>query len=114
MRLFDPRHQLEKLLADENRAILAGNYAALARFATQKERILERAAQAIDNNDDLARLRALCERNNTLLAARADGIKGALTRIESLRAAPDPLKTYDPQGQRQEISNVSQTVTRKA
>ncbi|GEM_PF-3588792 len=114
MRIFDPRHHLEKLLADENRAILTGNYAALARFATQKERILERAAHNIDNNDDLARLRMLCERNNALLAARADGIKAALTRIEALRTTPDPLKTYDPQGQSREISTSSQSFTRKA
>ncbi|WP_137109377.1 hypothetical protein [Rhodobacter sp. SY28-1] len=100
--------RLETLLDQVAAALIAGDFAALARLAPQIE------AQSLAGRDRPAAeaLREKALRNERLLDAAARGVKAASLRFSEVVRGPT-LTTYDSRGQKAQISALAETRSRR-
>ena len=91
------RDRLEACLMRERAALLAGDFAALARLEDEKSALVA-AAGALDDR----RIRDLADRNNVLLRAAGEGLKAAQARLADLRDAKHGFSTYGADGSRRD------------
>jgi flagellar biosynthesis/type III secretory pathway chaperone len=106
--------ELEDMLAEERRKLVAGEIEALGRLAEAKEALLARLARAEPGKAALARLRRASRRNGELMVAASSGIRAALNRLASLTAGPPPLMSYDHAGRPRAIGEPAGSVSRRA
>lgn len=111
---FRPAVALSDVLDKERKAILDSDFEALAKLMTYKEALLPRVVQANLPAHVLAPLKLQSEANNRLLAAAANGIKSAKSRLTALRRPAASFTTYGPAGAPTSIGQKPKTITRKA
>lgn len=93
--------RLVALLAEERRALLAGDIDRLADLAPEKQALAEALArQPRPAGSDVAGLAVQARRNQVLLDAAADGIRAALRRVTELRNLHRGRGTYGAGGLR--------------
>ncbi len=85
---------LADLLLQTRTALLDGDFEALDRLAQETEAML--ADPQVEDERDLAWLRAMADENAVLIEASARGVIAAKNRL----ARPQAFSTYDSQGQR--------------
>ena len=105
---------LEDLLDAERHLLLSGKVDGLADLAERKERLI--ASLTVSGRGDaaaLARLDPALRRNGRLLAAAAQGLRDAGSRLRHLRGDPE-LVTYDDKGRRATVDATTPTVVRNA
>lgn len=105
---------LNKLLDQERKAILEGDYGRLEKLLAKKERLLQAAADTPGNRADLMALDAKAKRNAQLLTAAARGVKAAQHRLSALKSGAAALNTYGPGGSLTSLSRTDSAMTRKA
>lgn len=97
---------LRDALEQERRAITAGRLDMILRLAEHREALMRDLGAATADSGvaelALAGLRADIERNQTMLAAAAKGIKSVVERIADIRANAGRLTIYGADGARQE------------
>ncbi len=93
-----PGGRLLALLADERRALLAGDLAQLPIFIAGKEKLLALLGTGPADAEELARLRAAAGTNQALIDAALRGVRAARARIEVARGGGPALSTYDASG----------------
>lgn len=106
MALFEPASRtaaLDRLLAREHTALLAGNLSDLARIAREKESLIATLADAGPSAARLEHLREKAQRNQGLLAAAALGVRAARDRLAMIKSGPAPNRTYHRDGATAEI-----------
>ncbi|MGH1369695.1 MAG: hypothetical protein ACRBCL_13865 [Maritimibacter sp.] len=110
-----PTGELEDLLEKERVLIMGGDISGVLRLAKEKARLLSRVMNESENGADLERLRAMAERNNTLLASAARGIKRATERLQNADETPSSsLKTYGRDGTSQSVGPAPKSLTKRA
>lgn len=100
----DAADRLEDHLARERGLLLAGEVDRALRLAGEKERALAAVAANPPDLHRLERLRKEAARNQALLGATADGLKGAIATLRALRDGPEPLSTYGADGARTRVA----------
>ncbi len=110
----DPRDHLHRILADERRALMSGDYAALAALAAEKERLLIDLDHSRPSRKGLQHLRQKMEQNQRLAEAALKGVQAAKARIGALLQVQAGLTTYDPDGKVALRATGATTVERKA
>ncbi len=117
MALFDkngPADALEDLFGRERRAILGGRFDVLERLAHEKERRFEAVIRRERDAERLDRLKAIADRNRTLLQAMERGVRAAGERLQRASERARDLKTYDASGRRTPISTVPHALQHRA
>jgi flagellar biosynthesis/type III secretory pathway chaperone len=99
----DPAAGLLALLADERRALLSGDLAALPDLVAAKERLVPlieagTGEGAATDPARLSRLREAALANQDLLEAALRGVRAAQTRLAAARGNGPALSTYDARG----------------
>lgn len=102
---------IETLLDDVHRALLAGDLTALPELATLMEgATVDANAQDASTTD---RLRRKAQRNGELLQATTRGLRAAHRRLQELRQATrDQMATYDGNGRRQTLGGAGRLAGR--
>ena len=102
--------QVERLLVEQRRALLAGDLAALAAMPERLEAAVRGLARGGATGAELARLAELAARNADLIGAA----KGAVARTRASRAetVAQGLATYDSAGQRAPMAAPGRTLAR--
>jgi hypothetical protein len=100
--------RIERLLAGQRRALLAGDLGALAAMPGPMEAALAHLAKGRVAKADLARLSQLAARNAELIGAAS----AAIERTRTLRQAAPDLGTYDRSGQRAAMMAAGRTLAR--
>jgi flagellar biosynthesis/type III secretory pathway chaperone len=96
--------QLDALLEQERKALLAGDLQEIATLYDQKERLIE--ALNMSEHRDLAHLMRLdgkVRRNQLLLNGALEGIRSVTQRMAALQQVRQSLETYDRDGQKKRI-----------
>lgn len=118
MALFKPKDatdDLKDLLEKERALILKGDLSGVIRLAQEKERLLTRVLGTQKDEDALARIRTMTERNNTLLANAANGIKRVTERLRNMDdASQQPLSTYGRDGASRPVTPKKRDLTKRA
>lgn len=96
--------QLDALLEQERKALLAGDLQEIALLYDQKERLIE-ALNASEHRDlaNLMQLDGKVRRNQLLLNGALEGIRTVTQRMAALQQVRQSLETYDRDGQKQRI-----------
>ena len=105
---------IEKLLAEERAAILAGSFDDVTRIAERKQALIEGLSTAAPPAADLRHIASEISRNQTLLAAAIDGIRSVVERLAELRRARDGFDSYGPKGVRTKVGGRPPAFERKA
>lgn len=105
--------RLERLLQEERILLLRGDLQRLGPLVPRKEKLLRALITGPDDRPGIARLRALSERNQTLLQAAQRGIGAARTRLDQI-ARGTPVGTYSRTGEKTQIARPVQTLQRRA
>ena len=103
MRLFSRSESataLSRLLDQERKAILSGEFNILRRLVAEKERLIVNAARDKTDRTKLMELRQKAARNHALLDAAASGIRSVVSQLEVSGSSSLALQTYDSSGQR--------------
>ena len=106
--------ELDRLLSDERRAVVAADFAALNELAERKESLLGRLDPNAIAPDEARQLKEQAERNGALLAAAARGVRSVLRRVGEIRSANGPLKTYGEDGRQQTYESGSRSLEKRA
>ena len=104
---------LEDHLEAERRCLVGGDLDGLARLAARKEALLAGLRRGAGRGPALRRLRRALDRNAALLAAAAQGLRDADSRLRQLIEGP-ALVTYDGSGQRRTLDAAGPTLSRNA
>lgn len=97
--------EAEALLEREKASLLAGDLAALAGLAAEKEALLARLRESGANQlAGVAALRERATRNQRLLDAAMLGIRRVSARLSAYRQVRRSMETYDPQGRKETIA----------
>jgi flagellar biosynthesis/type III secretory pathway chaperone len=105
---------LLSLLEDERQLILAGKIDALPNLANAKSQALSQLGSGRLSQAQISRLQTVTARNQSLLAAAAEGIRSAQNRLRAIRN-PDPsLKTYTRAGTPQVLSRTASNFEKRA
>ena len=88
---------LDDLLEQERRMILDGRIEGLTGTNQHKEQLVRRLADQTDV-PALNHLRRKVERNQTLLAAAARGLKAARGQLAAIKGEKPPMRTYGADG----------------
>lgn len=111
----DATDDLKDLLEKERALILKGDLSGVIRLAQEKERLLTRVLSAQQDEQVLNRIRAMTERNNTLLANAAKGIKRVTERLRTMDdASQQPLTTYGRDGASRPVVTKKRDLTKRA
>jgi flagellar biosynthesis/type III secretory pathway chaperone len=110
----DPLDRLHRILVDERRAFMSGDYAALAGIADEKERLLIDLEHSRPSRKGLQHLRQTMEQNQRLAEAALNGAQAARARIGALLQVQAGLTTYDPDGKVALRGTDATTIERKA
>jgi flagellar biosynthesis/type III secretory pathway chaperone len=102
--------RLERLLAAERTALLAGRYDRLGSLLHRKSALIEALAESEGGAQVLARVRPLLERNLRLIGSALEGVRGARA---ALQKAAEPLRTYGPDGQAGPAGTAGERVVRR-
>lgn len=105
---------LERLLEDERKLILAGQFDGLADVTDRKAAALTELADWKLPAARLSGIAARVSRNQALLDAAIRGIKDARIRIETVIGAAGTLATYDSQGKKADIGQSRTELRKKA
>ena len=106
---------LDELLIEERRAVLAGDFGALAEIADRKVSLIERV-KGLDDRTSKTRLIAIgarAEEIGRLLAAALEGVKSANARLALIRNAGERLDTYDSEGRGLSVPFGAATIERR-
>jgi len=103
---------LRKLLDEERRAILTGDYDALADIALRKRRLLGDHADT-STASVMASIVEKLGRNQELLAHAIDGMRSATGRISAIRQQRDGFQSYGRDGQRSQVGGQTAVIERK-
>ena len=98
----DTARAIEALLDREREALITGRLDGLEALHRDKTRLLARAGE-IGDTAAARRVRDKAERNQALLAAAADGLRSARTRVANIRSGLSDLSTYSADGARAPI-----------
>lgn len=92
---------LEEIVEQERSALLEGDLERLSQMLPRKEQLIEdlNGLEVLDS-DDLIRLQAKVNRNQSLLSSAAEGIRAVADRMAELRKVRQEFTTYDATGQR--------------
>lgn len=105
---------LEKLLAEEQKHLLSGNFTALERLIERKSKLAERLAASKPDlpRDVIEGLARRAAHNEALLGSARRGLQAAMAQLRQL---PDgeAQKTYSKEGQRQSLARKSASVIQK-
>jgi len=93
-----PAGRLLDLLADERRALLSGDLAALPAYIVAKETLVAAVEAAAPDQTMLERLKKAAASNQALLDAALRGVRAARARIDVARNGGATLNTYDAKG----------------
>ncbi|MCB1340510.1 MAG: flagellar biosynthesis protein FlgN [Pseudooceanicola sp.] len=93
--------ELDQLLDQERKAVLAGDLETIARILALKETLIDRVnAIPPQGPRDLRGLTEKLSRNQALLTAAMEGIRAVADRMADLRRVRQTLETYDRTGRR--------------
>lgn len=96
--------QLDQLLEDERRVLLAGELSKLAHLLPKKESLIDAlGSEQTPDRDALEALNQKVERNQLLLDSALDGIRSVARRLATLRRVRTSLETYDADGRKKSI-----------
>jgi flagellar biosynthesis/type III secretory pathway chaperone len=110
----DIETEIETLLEAERNALLLGDFAALSDLLARKQALVAELAASGVGASALRRLRAMAERNATLLEASMRGLRGASRRLSEIRRANGPLYTYGQDGAQQTLGTPAGSFERRA
>ena len=97
--------QLETILEKEHSALKNGHVLELVDLDVEKRTLIDQLnTQDHSQAEALERLRAIANRNKSLLEAAHAGVKAALNRFDDLIAAQKPMALYGPKGKRAMLS----------
>jgi hypothetical protein len=105
--------ELEEVLEAERLCLVGGELDGLARLATRKEALLVGLPPGAAAEPGLSRLRGALARNARLLAAAAQGVRDADSRLRELIDGP-ALETYDDGGNRRTLAGPRPSLSRNA
>jgi hypothetical protein len=108
----DPRQDLDRLLDAEHRSLLSGDYVSLIELAARKLELLESDLVLADLTEARG-LRRKLERNQALLAMAIHGFRSARRDIETIRCQRAGFKTYDKNGDRNQVGGAIRGFERK-
>jgi flagellar biosynthesis/type III secretory pathway chaperone len=100
---------LDDLLDEERKALLSGELDKIARLHDRKSKLIDELNQL--DMQDQERMRTLSlkvGRNQELLNSALDGIRSVARRLAAVRRVRENLDTYDAQGQKQSIKNITE------
>lgn len=110
--------KLERLLEDVRTALKSGDYQQLAALATEQERMIGRLqTQPVGTAPDKgqsARIADAARRNQRLIEAALEGFRSAARRRDDIRAAEQPIKTYDRTGQKTPLESNHATLEKRS
>ncbi len=105
-------NQLEQLLDDVQRAVMAGKLGDLAEMTTKIESLLPRLSGLVD--PAVGRMiKAKAERNAACILASARGVRAARRRLTEVMAAKAGFSTYNNKGHRAAAPDQPRQLTRR-
>lgn len=115
---LEPLARLDRIIEEEQSALMSGDIGSIEAL----EPLKIEAAEAISTLprssptvvEALARLKTKVERNASLFAASARGLRSVIDRIEETRRISDRLETYGHDGQRRQHQTHQTNVERRA
>ncbi len=94
--------RLTEVVAQERRAILAGQLQDMEDLVERKSDLVARIADRNDvDRDAFEILHAQFSRNQQLLESAMSGVRGVADRMKALRSAQETLTVYDGKGRAQ-------------
>ncbi len=111
------RRELDALKANfaaERQALRGAEYRQLAALADERMALFGRLTGEGLDHPELTVLRREAARNTALADAAAAGIKDALQRLRTLKAAAGPIGSYGATGRSERIGTPAPSVRRKA
>ena len=105
---------LEKLLAEEQRHLLSGDFDALEKLIERKGRLAERLSVSKPDMppDVIEALARRAAHNEALLGSARRGLQAAMAQLKQLSDG-EAQKTYSKEGQRRSLARKSASVTQK-
>ena len=96
--------KLNKILDEERKCLLAGNYEDLERLADKKQELTQNISKQLSgiNRDALSAIALKATKNDTLLESAQRGIKSAISHLKE--ASEDSFKSYSKEGSRSALS----------
>ena len=94
----DPLIRLHDTIAQEKKALLQGDYAALEQLHADKLRHMLALENAPPSRQDLRVLRQLMDANQALMEAALRGVHTAKDRLSALQKVHAGLTTYEQDG----------------
>lgn len=105
---------LLSLLEDERQLILTGKIDGLSSLADAKSQVLSQLESSRLSQTQISRLQTMTARNQSLLAAAAEGIRSAQNRLRTIRNPDQSLKTYTRAGASKVLSRTASSFEKRA
>jgi len=106
--------ELHQLLAQEDAAIICGNYNMIDDSAERKQELFFRLQNSKVTRADLQQVSRAILRNQALLASAIQGIAAARKRIANLEEVRTGLKVYNKSGKIAQVAVSKPDVMKKA
>lgn len=101
--------RLQALIAEEHRALLAGDLHALGDILEEKETLAAELEDLSPATEDVSAVKVALRRNQELFDEALKGIRAVADRLAEYQRAKTTLETYDAKGRRLCIKGLEQS-----